>query len=228
MGSASLCWRSSWITTAMMDVSLAFLARRITSSSPKNDVRESAELRRRTTCSCSTSETVANGSSAVLEWWPLGSAESHPTIPTGTSLAGPSRTSTATASCCRTRSGVRSTTWHCRTWLAGLRDPRVASALATMHADPGAAWTVDRLARETNQSRASLTRHFTALVGEPPLAYLTRWRMELAARQLRETNDVVSAIARRVGYTSEFAFSRAFPRARGRPPGRYRTEQQSK
>lgn len=115
-----------------------------------------------------------------------------------------------------------------RSWLMRLRDPRTASVLATMHADPGAAWTVDRLARETNQSRASLTRHFTALVGEPPLAYLTRWRMELAARQLRETDDAVNAIARRVGYTSEFAFSRAFARERGQPPGRYRTEQRSR
>ena len=83
---------------------------------------------------------------------------------------------------------------------------------------------VDRLAHESSVSRATLTRHFTALVGEPPLAYLTRWRMELAARQLRETNDAVSAIAHRVGYTSEFAFSRAFSRLRGRPPGRYRVE----
>jgi AraC-like DNA-binding protein len=115
---------------------------------------------------------------------------------------------------------------HGRSWLMGLRNPSVARALAIIHAAPAAAWTVDRLARESNLSRASLTRHFTSLVGEPPLAYLTRWRMELAARQLRETDDAIGAIAHRVGYTSEFAFSRAFSRARGRPPGRYRTEQQ--
>ena len=111
-----------------------------------------------------------------------------------------------------------------RSWLLALRNPSVARALAVMHADPGGAWTTDRLARESNLSRATLIRHFTALVGEPPLAYLTRWRMELAARQLRETDDAVGAIARRVGYTSEFAFSRAFTRLRGRPPGRYRIE----
>jgi len=111
-----------------------------------------------------------------------------------------------------------------RSWLLALRNPTVARALAVLHADPGADWSIDRLARESSVSRATLTRHFTALVGEPPLAYLTRWRMELAARQLRETNDAVSAIAHRVGYTSEFAFSRAFSRLRGRPPGRYPVE----
>ena len=113
-----------------------------------------------------------------------------------------------------------------RSWLMGLRNPNVARALANIHTAPEAAWTVDRLARESNLSRASLTRHFTSLVGEPPLAYLTRWRMELAARLLRETGDAIGAIAHRVGYTSEFAFSRAFSRARGRPPGRYRTDEQ--
>ena len=93
-----------------------------------------------------------------------------------------------------------------------------------MHADPGAPWTLERLARESNLSRATLARRFASLVGEPPLAYLTRWRMELAARDLRVTDDAVSAIARRVGYTSEFAFSRAFSRHRGHAPGRYRIE----
>jgi AraC-like DNA-binding protein len=115
-----------------------------------------------------------------------------------------------------------------RSWLFGLRNPSIARALAVMHADPGAAWTIDGLARESSVSRATLTRHFTALVGEPPLAYLTRWRVELAARQLRETDDAVGAIAHRVGYASEFAFSRAFSRLRGRPPGRYRAEVRSR
>lgn len=109
-------------------------------------------------------------------------------------------------------------------WLGALRDPTIARALTVMHATPGAPWTIDMLAREVSLSRATLTRRFTTLVGEPPLSYLTRWRMDLAARHLRETDDAVSAIAHRVGYTSEFAFSRAFSRFRGRPPGRYRAE----
>lgn len=107
-------------------------------------------------------------------------------------------------------------------WLQALRDPIIARTLTVMHADPAAPWTVELLARQANLSRATLTRRFSALVGEPPLAYLTRWRMELAARSLRETDDAVGAIAHRVGYESEFAFSRAFSRFRGRPPGRYR------
>ena len=84
--------------------------------------------------------------------------------------------------------------------------------------------TIDALAREVSLSRATLTRRFTNLVGEAPLTYLTRWRMDLAAQHLRETGDAVSSIAHSVGYTSEFAFSRAFARLRDVAPGRYRTE----
>jgi len=113
---------------------------------------------------------------------------------------------------------------HGASWLVALRDPTIARALTVIHAKPAAPWTIESLAREVSLSRATLTRRFTALVGEPPLSYLTRWRMDLAAKDLRETADAVSAIARRVGYTSEFAFSRAFSRLRGLPPGRYRTE----
>jgi AraC-like DNA-binding protein len=109
-------------------------------------------------------------------------------------------------------------------WLVALRDPVIARALSVMHGAPGEPWTIDRLAREVSLSRATLTRRFSALVGEPPLAYLTRWRMDLAARYLRDTDDSAGAIAHRVGYTSEFAFSRAFSRLRGRSPGRYRAE----
>ena len=109
-------------------------------------------------------------------------------------------------------------------WLHALRDPLVARALAAMHARPAAPWTIDALAREVSLSRATLTRRFTNLVGEAPLTYLTRWRMDLAAQHLRETGDAVSSIAHSVGYTSEFAFSRAFARLRGVAPGRYRTE----
>ena len=113
---------------------------------------------------------------------------------------------------------------HGSSWLQALRDPPVARALSLLHASPAASWTIDMLAREVSLSRATLTRRFTTLVGEPPLSYLTRWRIELAARHLRETGEAVSAIAHRVGYTSEFAFSRAFARVRGRAPGRYRAE----
>lgn|SRR5512146_559891 len=109
-------------------------------------------------------------------------------------------------------------------WLLALRDPVIARALAAMHGKPAEPWTTERLAREVNLSRATLIRRFTALVGVPPLAYLWRWRLDLAARELRLTGDPVSVIARRVGYESEFAFSRAFSRCRGKAPTRYRAE----
>ena len=71
-------------------------------------------------------------------------------------------------------------------------------------------------------SRATLARRFTEAVGEPPLAYLARWRMHLAAHRLRHSTDTVESIAHAVGYSSEYAFNRAFARHRGQPPGRYR------
>ncbi len=108
-------------------------------------------------------------------------------------------------------------------WLRALSDPTVSAALSALHANPGRAWTLTSLASQVGVSRATLARRFPALVGESPAAYLTRWRMDLAARRLRDTNDPVHAIARAAGYTSEYAFSRAFARDRATPPGRYRT-----
>ena len=107
-------------------------------------------------------------------------------------------------------------------WLHGLRDPVTARTLAALHEQPGRDWTVESLARAVNVSRATLARRFTRHVGEAPLSYLTRWRIELAARRLRDTTLPAATIAREVGYTSEYAFNRAFTRVRGHPPGRYR------
>ncbi len=107
-------------------------------------------------------------------------------------------------------------------WLRGLRDPVTARALASLHERPGHDWSLDALAATVNVSRATLARRFTHHVGEPPLTYLNRWRLNVAAHQLRNTTLPVAAIARDVGYTSEFAFNRAFARAHGQPPGRYR------
>src|SRR3954453_15295182 len=107
-------------------------------------------------------------------------------------------------------------------WLRALRDPQIAEVISVMHARPAEPWTLASLAQSVNLSRATLARRVTELVGEPPLAYLTRWRMDLAARRLRETTEPVNVIAHDVGYTSEFAFSRAFTRMRGQPPRRYR------
>jgi AraC-like DNA-binding protein len=107
-------------------------------------------------------------------------------------------------------------------WLHALRDPVVAAALAALHAAPARPWTIDALADEVAVSRATLARRFAALVGDTPAAYLTRWRMDLAARRLRDSDDPVNVVAHAVGYTSEYAFSRAFSRSRAMSPGRYR------
>ncbi|GAA1408622.1 AraC family transcriptional regulator [Catellatospora coxensis] len=107
-------------------------------------------------------------------------------------------------------------------WLRGLRDPVTAHALSALHGRPGFDWTLQNLAATVNVSRATLARRFTHHVGEPPLTYLNRWRLTVAAHQLRNTTVPVAAIAHGVGYTSEFAFNRAFARTHGQPPGRYR------
>jgi AraC-like DNA-binding protein len=108
-------------------------------------------------------------------------------------------------------------------WLTALRDPLVSEALAALHADAARDWTLADLAAQLAVSRATLSRRFSALVGQTPLAYLTNWRMELAAYCLRSTNEPIGPVARSVGYTSEYAFNRAFTRVRGMPPGRFRT-----
>jgi transcriptional regulator GlxA family with amidase domain len=107
-------------------------------------------------------------------------------------------------------------------WLTALRDPLIGQVVALIHDRPGEQWTLERLAGEVNVSRATLARRFTDEVGEPPLAYLSGWRMQIAAQRLKHTTETVESIAREVGYSSEYAFNRAFSRHRGHPPGRYR------
>jgi AraC-like DNA-binding protein len=108
-------------------------------------------------------------------------------------------------------------------WLRGLADPITCAALAALHADPARAWTVDALAHEVGVSKATLTRRFASEVGLAPRDYLTTWRMEVAAQRLRTGSDPIGAVARSIGYTSEYAFNRAFTRRHGLAPGRYRT-----
>lgn len=113
-------------------------------------------------------------------------------------------------------------TEHATGWAAAFADPAVAVALRAVHEEPARAWTVPDLSDIAGVSRATLARRFAATIGEPPLAYVTRWRMLTAARLLRDTDAALSAIARKVGYTSEFAFAKAFKREYGLAPGRYR------
>ena len=110
----------------------------------------------------------------------------------------------------------------CLGWFGGLRDPQVGRALALIHGSPGRRWTIASLGAAVGLSRAAFARRFGAMVGEAPMSYLARWRMTLAARALREREDPLAAIARRVGYDSEFAFAKAFKRLHGEAPGRYR------
>lgn len=109
-------------------------------------------------------------------------------------------------------------------WAAALSDPVVAAALRAMHDDPAHAWSVPELAARARVSRATLARRFAATIGEPPLSYLARWRMLLAARLLRDTADPLATVARTVGYGSEFAFAKAFKRYYGTAPGAYRRQ----
>ncbi|MEU2389694.1 AraC family transcriptional regulator [Streptomyces sp. NPDC007369] len=107
-------------------------------------------------------------------------------------------------------------------WYRAQTDPVVGRAVRLLHENPAHAWTVAELARKTGVSRASLARRFTELVGEPPMAYLTGWRLALAADLLREPDATVASVARRVGYGSAFALSAAFKRVRGVSPQEFR------
>lgn len=107
-------------------------------------------------------------------------------------------------------------------WAAALADPAVGRALDAVHRDPARRWTVESLGAHAGLSRAGFARRFTGLVGQPPLAYLTWWRLVSGARMLRESDASVAEVAERVGYGSEFAFGNAFKREFGVAPGRYR------
>lgn len=110
-------------------------------------------------------------------------------------------------------------------WLAGLRDPLVGRALARLHTQPNHSWTLEKLAREVATSRSVLAERFTHFVGESPMHYLTRWRMQRAAGLLADGAAKVSAVAREVGYDSEAAFSRAFKKLTGVAPAAWRNRQ---
>ncbi|CAM5481881.1 AraC family transcriptional regulator [Streptomyces purpurascens] len=107
-------------------------------------------------------------------------------------------------------------------WYRALADPVVGGVLRLLQDDPAHPWTVSSLAAKAGVSRAALARRFTGLVGEPPMTYLTGWRLALAADRLRDSDDTLDAVARRVGYGSAFALSTAFKRVYGVSPVEYR------
>ena len=107
-------------------------------------------------------------------------------------------------------------------WLAGLRDEVVGRVLAVIHGRPDHSWSLTALAREGATSRSALAKRFADLVGQPPMQYLTRWRMQVAANRLAHGGGKIAAIGSEVGYDSEAAFSRAFKKATGLAPGAWR------
>lgn len=112
-------------------------------------------------------------------------------------------------------------------WLGALRDPKIGAALALIHHEPERAWSVAALASEVGMSRSLFAARFSAKVGQAPLSYLTRWRMQLAADFLQDGQLTVREVAARVGYESEPSFSQAFKRQFGLSPGAYRRAQSS-
>ncbi len=111
-------------------------------------------------------------------------------------------------------------------WLGALRDPQIGTAISLLHREPHRDWNVAALANEVGMSRSLFAQRFTTLTGEPPLAYLTRWRMHLAADLLTRDRLSIGEVSKRVGYESEAAFSKAFKRSFGLSPTSYRAQKQ--
>jgi AraC-like DNA-binding protein len=112
-------------------------------------------------------------------------------------------------------------------WLAGARDPEVGKTLALMHRNPAHPWTIASLAKEAGVSRSVLAERFRHYLNEPPMAYLTRWRLQLGEQMLSSTSYSVAQIGAEVGYESEAAFNRAFKREFTVPPARFRSQSRS-
>ena len=108
-------------------------------------------------------------------------------------------------------------------WITALHDPALAPALACLHARPEHPWTVSELAHEAAVSRSLLDQRFRDVLGLSPIRYLTEWRMHIAADLLASTDLTVAQVARRTGYDSQEAFSRAFKRRMGSAPSTWRT-----
>jgi transcriptional regulator GlxA family with amidase domain len=112
-------------------------------------------------------------------------------------------------------------------WLAGVRDAEVGRTLALLHRKPAHPWTIATLATEIGISRSVLAERFRRYLSETPIAYLTRWRLQLGAQLLKSTSRSVAEIAEEVGYESEPSFNRAFKRQFGLPPARFRSQSRS-
>jgi transcriptional regulator GlxA family with amidase domain len=112
-------------------------------------------------------------------------------------------------------------------WLAGAPDPEVGRTLALMHRNPAHTWTIAALAKEAGVSRSVLAERFRHYLNQAPMAYLTRWRLQLGSQMLVSSSHSVAQIAAEVGYESEAAFNRAFKREFDTPPARFRSQSRS-
>jgi len=108
-------------------------------------------------------------------------------------------------------------------WLRAVQDPRIGTALDAIHSEPGDDWNLERLAQRAAMSRSAFAARFHELVGEPPMGYVTRWRMHLAHSRLLDGNVTVATLANELGYRSEASFHRAFTRTIGHTPGEVRS-----
>lgn len=106
-------------------------------------------------------------------------------------------------------------------WLTALKDKHVGQVLELIHTDPTKKWTLELLSKSAGLSSSALSERFLRFVGEPPISYLSRWRMELDCRLL-ERGIKVEAVAHEVGYNSEWAFQRSFKKFMGRPAGQWK------
>jgi len=109
-------------------------------------------------------------------------------------------------------------------WLGALNDPRIGLAISLIHKSPSSKWTVASLADHVGMSRSSFAQKFNKLVGETPLTYLTKWRIELSSKLLKESNQKLIAVATAVGYDSDTAFSKIFKKHKKMAPGEYRNQ----
>ena len=117
---------------------------------------------------------------------------------------------------------ISSTGDHPAGWLRALNDPQIGKSLRLLHEKPADPWTVESLADGVAMSRSAFAEKFSSVVGEPPLSYLTRWRMQKAAKMLRQPDTTIATVARAVGYEAEASFGKAFKREMGMAPGEYR------
>ncbi|MFB9691192.1 AraC family transcriptional regulator [Amycolatopsis plumensis] len=122
------------------------------------------------------------------------------------------------------REHLRNKPTHPPGWFRALDEPAISTALEVMHSRAGDPWTVATLAKVVGLSRAAFSALFTRTIGSPPMAYLHSWRMALARDHLLTSTTTISEVGRAIGYTSEFAFSAAFKKAHGLPPGTWRKE----